>query len=226
MIRFLYIFSFVLIVGCQSNSTKEKIDKPIDSLSTLETSETTIVSEQIDTTANFELEESHNEEDAIVNDYLTEELKPIRENFKRINSITNWTLIDKKELWETTEGGEVHFYYTNDKLEKIIARNFGEMFQKLTEYYLLDNELSFVFEKSFKYNRPIDWDSTKMKEMGDNEVLDFEKSEIIEDRSYFIDGKLVHQANNQDCGSPMADDYLAKEQTRLINMYKELIKNK
>ena len=98
------------------------------------------------------------------------------------------------------------------------------MFKKLTEYYLLAGDLSFVFEKSFQYNRPIDWDSTKMTEMADNEVFDFEKSEIIEERNYFIKGKLIHQANNQDCGSPMADDYLLEEQARLINMYNELIK--
>ncbi len=215
-----------MIAGCQSNSRKEKIDKPVSSLLTQKTSDTPSGTLQIDTAAKLNLKESINKEDEIVNDYLNKELKPIRENFKRINSISNWTLIDKKELWETTEGGEAHYFYTNDKLEKIITRHFGEMFQKLTEYYLLNNELSFVFEKSFKYNRPIYYDSTMMKENNDSEVFDIKKSEITENRSYFINGKLIHQANNQDCGSPTADDYFADEQIRLKNMYNELIKNK
>ncbi len=223
IIRFLYIFSFVLIAGCQSKSTREMTDISVDSLSNLKTSESVIETKQIDTTTKLELKESVNEEDVIVNEYLTEELRPIRDNFKRINSISDWTSIDKKELWETTEGGEAHFYFKNDILEKIITRHFGETFQKLTEYYLLDNELSFVFEKSYQYNRPIYYDSTMMKENKDTEVFNFEKSEIIEDRSYFIYGKLIHQANNQDCGSPMADDYLAEEQIRILDSFKSLI---
>lgn len=226
IIRFLYIFSFLLITGCQSNSAIEKTVEPVDSLSTLKTNESPTEKKKIDTSAKLDLKELIKVEDEIVNDYLTEELKPIRENFKRINSISNWTSIDKKELWETTEGSEAHFYYKTGTLEKIITRDFGEMFQKLTEFYLLDNKLSFVFEKSFQYNRPIYYDSTMMKENNDTEVFDFEKSEIFEDRSYFINGKLIYQANNQDCGSPMADDYLAEERIRIIDYYKSLIQLK
>lgn len=65
------------------------------------------------------LKESFNEVDPIENEYLTEKLNPIRANFKRINSITDWTNIGKKDLWETTEGGEATFYYIKERLEKI-----------------------------------------------------------------------------------------------------------
>jgi hypothetical protein len=63
-----------------------------------------------------------------------------------------------------------------------------------------------------------------MKEMNDTESFDFEKSEIIEDRSYFDNGKLLHQINSQDCGSPFADDYLLEEQKRLKKDFEKLIK--
>ena len=63
-----------------------------------------------------------------------------------------------------------------------------------------------------------------MIENNDNQVFDFEKSEIIEDRSYFLNGKLVHQLNNQDCGAPFADDYLLGEQKRIKTEYKNLLK--
>ena len=171
-----------------------------------------------------ELKETFNQEDLPVNEYLTERLKPIRANFKRINSITNWTTIDKKDLWETTEGGEAKFYYSNGQLEKITTRHFGETFQQLTEYYLLKGQLSFVFEKSYKYNRPMYYDSTSMKENNDTEAFDFEKSEIIEDRSYFDNGKLLHQIDSQDCGSPFADNYLLEEQKRIKSDFEKLIK--
>ena len=171
-----------------------------------------------------ELKETFNQEDLPVNEYLTERLKPIRANFKRINSIANWTTIKTKDIWETTEGGEAKFYYLNGQLEKITTRHFGETFQLLTEYYLLKGQLSFVFAKSYKYNRPIYHDSIAMKEMNDTETFDFEKSEVVEDRSYFDNGKLLHQINSQDCGSPFADDYLREEQKRIKADFEKLIK--
>jgi hypothetical protein len=171
------------------------------------------------------LQETFKEEDVIVNEYLTSELRLIRVNFKRINSIAKWSKIDKIDIWESTEGGQATYYYSENKLEKIVVRHFGETFQHLAEYYLLYGELSFVFDKSFKYNRPIYWDSIAMKENNDNQVWDFEQSEIIEERTYFKNGKVIHQLNNQDCGSPFAEDYLKEEQDRLITEFNKLIKS-
>lgn len=167
---------------------------------------------------------SENKIDNPINEYLTQQLIPIRENFKRINTTKGWTEIKQIDVWESTEGGFVNFYFQKKKLEKIITRHFGEKAQKLTEYYLLNGELSFVFEKLYKYNRPIYWDSKAKEENNDTEVFDFEKSEIIEDRSYFANGKLLHQISNQDCGSPFASDYLLVEQERLLTEFKRLLK--
>ena len=73
---------------------------------------------------------------------MTERFKQIRANFKRINSIANWTNIDTKELWETTEGGEAKYYYQNGQLEKIVTLQFGETLQQLTEYYLMNGQIT------------------------------------------------------------------------------------
>ena len=187
-------------------------------------SDTTTIRDNSVTNDTVELKETFNEEDLPVNEYLTDKLKPIRANFKRINSITNWTSIGTEELSESTEGGEAKFYYQNGKLEKIVAQHYGETFQLLTEYYLLNGQLSFVFEKRHKYNRPLYYDTTAMKENNDTEAFDIDKSEIIEDRSYFDNGKLLHQINNQDCGSPFADDYLLEEQKRIKTDFDKLIR--
>lgn len=80
------------------------------------------------------LKESFQEEDLPASDYLTDKLKPIRENFKRINSLTHWSDIDSGELWDSSEGRTAKYYYQNGRLEKIIARRYGEGFQLLTEY--------------------------------------------------------------------------------------------
>ena len=211
---YLFIFAAVICMGCMTNNTSKK-----EIASTAKTVQDTDILLR-DTT---KLKETHNQEDLPTNDYLEERLKPIRTNFKRINSITDWTAIKTQDIWETTEGGEAKFYYLNQRLEKITTRHYGETFQLLTEYYILNGKLSFVFEKSYHYNRPIYYDSISMKENNDTETFDFEKSEIMEDRSYFENGKLIHQISNQDCGAPFANDYLLEEQKRIQADFKKLL---
>ena len=176
----------------------------------------------------FKVEESKNQTDNPVNEYLIEKLKPIRNNFKRINSIKTeyWSKIETKFLEGTIEGGEATYYYLNAELTKITTKEFGETFQILTEYYFLNKNLSFVFEKNLKYNRPIYHDKKAMKEMGDTEVFDFDKSEIVEYRNYFENGKLLHQLSSEDCGAPMANDYIEIEQKRILNNFDIVIKLK
>jgi hypothetical protein len=221
-IIFLMLSLLLNIFGsCSSTNHNENIIPPSEQ--PFDTSDEHIHNAPDDTIV---LKEATNEEDIIVNEYLITRLKPIRENFKRINSVTQWTFSDTVELWETLEGGEAEFFYLNDQLERIITRHFGETFQLLKEYYLLNGQLSFVLEKSYKYNRPLFYDSTAMKDNNDNQAFDFEKSEVIEDRSYFEKGVLIHQINSQDCGSPYTSDYLSEEQKRIKSDFDKLIKMK
>lgn len=170
--------------------------------------------------------ESSNVQDDLVNDYLVKDLESVRKNFKRINSIKKWASTEKFDLWESTEGGEAQYYYSEHTLEKIIVRHFGETFQNLVEYYLRNDSLSFVYEKSLKYNRPIYWDSIAMTENNDNQVFDYGQSEIIEVRSYFLNNILVHQLNSEDCGSPFNEEYLRDEQNLIQTKFNKLIDSK
>lgn len=209
------MFYVITILLCLSCNPVQKNDKG----STIQTTTLKPGSLQIDTTI---LKETFQEADTAYNDYLNNKLKPIRENFKRINSISSWKSVVKSNLDESSEGGEATFYYSNKGLEKIVARHFGETFQLLTEYYLLHGQLSFVFEKTYRYNRPFYYDSTAMKKSNDSEVFDIKKSGIIEDRSYFNKGKLIHQVNNQDCGTPFTKAYLLNEQKRIVEDFDKL----
>lgn len=67
------------------------------------------------------------------------------------------------------------------------------------------------------------YDSKAKEENQDTEEFDLEKSEIVEDRSYFEEGKLIHQLNNQDCGSPYSKDYLLQEQKRILSDFGKLM---
>lgn len=175
---------------------------------------------------NFKIAVSKNQIDNPANEYLTEILKPIRENFKRLNSIDNgnWSSLVTKELVGTNEGGEVTYYHWNNELDKIVAKECGESFQVFTEYYFLNGKISFVFQKALKYNRPIYHDSIAIKEINDNEVFDIAKSEVKEERNYFDKGKLIHQLSSEDCGSPMSEDYLQEEQVRILRKLDRILK--
>lgn len=218
MIKYLLIFYVVAAYGCADDRVREK------TTDTALPGSTVLKGENIQQTGrdSLILTETYNQEDIPVNEYLKEELQSVRDNFKRINSIKRWDSLVRKELDQTTELGEATLYYANGKPEKIIARNYGETFQQLTEYYLLNNELSFVFEKEARYNRPIDYDSADMRANNDSQIFNYKLSEVVEDRSYFLDGKLVHQLNNQDCGAPFADDYLRKEEIRIKKGFYQL----
>lgn len=142
-----------------------------------------------------------------------EQIKPIEENYFRISSILNWTKIDTLAIEdESAEGGEAIFFFKENKLLKIHKLNFGEMSRWLNEYYFQDGNLSFVIERQYQYNRYFL-----------DPEFDFDKSEIIEDKSYFDDGVLLHQVNNQDCGSPFSKEYLLQEQKRIASDLERLM---
>ena len=155
---------------------------------------------------------------------LIKRLKPIRENFKRINAITNWSKVDTAYPGNALEGREARLYYFNGKMEKITARYLGETYQQIDEYYLLNGNLSFMFEKTYRYNRPIYYDSATMKAAQDTATFDFDKSTIIEARSYFENGRLFYRLNNKNNTSAITAGYLLQEQKRILADFERLKK--
>jgi len=152
-------------------------------------------------------------------------IEPIIENQFRINKIKNWTKIDSLNLSDSTEGGIAYYLYYDISLDKIIQKEYGEMRKIISEYYTELGDLTLIYEKLYEYNRPIYWDSLKMKENNDTQVFDIDKSEIIEYWTYFKNAKLITQKNNQeDC--PSSSEYLKSEQKRLLSKYERLLNEK
>lgn len=154
---------------------------------------------------------------------IEEPLAVIRANFSKINNISDWSSIKKVELMESTEGGEADFYFQEDSLRKIVVHTYGETFQRIREYYLLDGQLSFVFTKHYNYNRPIYWDSISIKEFDDDEVFDMDKSEIIEERNYFQDGMLIKHIDSLDPHSPTAKSYHKDTAEEIVDRFRQVL---
>ena len=197
-----------VLAGCRNNNKAASIEKLEDT--------TPVQDARI-------LKESFRQEDTISPGKQTDSLAVIRANFKRINSISNWTVIDTTDLWESTEGGEARFYYSNGRLEKIIAQLLGETYQQLIEYYLLDGKLSFVFEKTLRYNRPIYYDSAATKASEDTEAFDIKKSTVMESRNYFKNEKLIYQVHTPAVDPAEGEDHLLTEEERIKTAFKKLI---
>jgi len=157
-----------------------------------------------------------------LNDDLKQRLEPVLENSKRINSIKKWSEIKSSNLMDTAEGGEAKLYYKNGKLEKITTHYLGETFQKITVYHLSSEKLSFVFDKFYQYNRPVFYDSIAMKSNNDTEFFDLKKAVITETRYYFLNDKLVHHTDSEDCGAPFDSEYLNELQKEIEDEFKRL----
>lgn len=156
---------------------------------------------------------------------LKNRIKPIQANFKSINSVTKWTAVKKKDIeGESAEGGEATFYYTDEGLQKVIAKHYGEIGQKLTEYYLLNGQLSFVFEKEYRYNRPLFYDTKAMKENNDTEAFDLKKSQITMTRNYFENGNIIMITNTTGRGFSIGADYPAEREEKIREDFKRLLK--
>ena len=213
------------LFGCGTVSAPEDNALKIDTVETeiAENSEIRTIRFDRDTIL---LHETFNEDDYFLKELRTgHEYQIIRENFKRINSITEWVQTDKRELNIASDGGEIRYYYSNKGLEKIVTRHFGETYQVLIEYYLLDGELFYVYEKLFGYNRPYYWDETQLAETIDKRIID-EYTEMQLDRSYFADRQILHKFETGDCGAPFARDYMEEEQLRLMTNFEYLLKLK
>ncbi|HRD57429.1 MAG TPA: hypothetical protein PK504_05240 [Ferruginibacter sp.] len=156
-----------------------------------------------------------------LNDTIAELLKTIKENFKRINSVKEWTKIDSLDLNQSTEGGLIRIYYLHNRPQKFFVHEFGETYQLQTEYYLLNNELSFVYEKTLRYNRPIYYDSAAMKEGNDSEAFDINRSHVKELRSYFLQNKLIKQLKTGYEEKPGKHE-LDEEEKRLLDDFKKI----
>lgn len=159
--------------------------------------------------------------DSSLPESLNAQIQVIRKNVERINSINKFTSTIQKELEESTEGGEALFFLNDKTIEKIVVHEFGETYQAVTEYFLQNNQLSFVFEKEYRYNRPIYWDSASMKEANDNEVFDFKKSEIIESRYYIQNETIIYRSVSKPESSKEAEP-IQKEAERLIANFHRL----
>ncbi len=126
----------------------------------------------------------------------------------------NWAKTDTISLEGSIEGGFAVFYYRDDRLQKIAATYYGETYREETTYYLSGRELLFVLEKTYRYNRPITYDTADMKANNDDEVFDLKKSTVLEQKNYFSSGHLFRRVDET---GAVITSHLRAEEQRIIH---------
>jgi hypothetical protein len=141
-------------------------------------------------------------------EYLGEYLNPIRIKLKKFDSISSWTAIDKRGINTDSTNGVGEFYFLHGNLKKIVQIQLSKNTRRETEFYLDNDSLFFVFEKTI--------DSLELKN-------DPEFFEPYLDSIFFRKGELIRIIANMDCGAPFSEDYRLEEQIRLENELNILI---
>ena len=134
-------------------------------------------------------------------------------NFNRISEISEWD-----SIVETVDHDI--FYYYDGVLQKVISSEYGEIFKNVTDFYLLNNKISYVVERLYQYNRPCYYNIECMKENGDTESFDLAKSNIMTNKNYFKKGKLIFQYDD----TFLKEKSSRKEQKRLKGEFKSIMK--
>ena len=118
----------------------------------------------------------------------------IRKEFASTNAMKNYVIKEVEDPEQSTDGGIVKYFSQNGIVKKIVVEHFGESWNSLTEYYVKNGKVYFIFDKTEKYNVPyyVNADWYKRDNMKVGEVFDSRKSKISEKRYYFDENmKLI-----------------------------------
>lgn len=117
----------------------------------------------------------------------------IRKDFASTNAVKNYVIKEVEDSEQSTDGGVVKYYLQNGIVKKIVVEHFGESWNSLTEYYVKNEKVYFIFDKAEKYNVPYYVDSKWYKEndLKKGEVFDKRKSKFSEQRYYFDENEKL-----------------------------------
>lgn len=112
-------------------------------------------------------------------------VRKINEEYASINNDSARYRKEKKEVFDqSSEGGNVVKYYDDKTLRKIVLTLFGESGKLMSEYYFMNQEVIFVYDKETIYTSPI--------YLGKIEVESRE-----ENKFYFKNEKLIRWVDNK-----------------------------
>ena len=131
-----------------------------------------------------------------------------------VYSNNNWDETQEKTI--DNNMSKVSYYYSEGKLGKIIKEFSDDKSQQLEIYYLKEGEPLYIITKNISND-----ELAKVHNV--DELAETQQYPILSQRHYFVDNKLYHIFDNEDCGAPWHEDYLEESEKELRNMLKALL---
>ena len=128
------------------------------------------------------------------NSNVESKIAQIRKDYESTNAVKNYIVKEIEDDEQSVEGGTIKYYFQNKIIKKIITEHYGETWKGLTEYYVKNGKVYFIFDRVERYNVPyyVNADWYRENDMEVREVFDSKKSEIFEKRYYFDENmKLI-----------------------------------
>ena len=124
---------------------------------------------------------------------IENKIAQIRKDYTSTNAVKNYVVKEIEDSEKSTDGGAIKYYFQNGVVKKIVVEHFGESWNSLTEYYVKNGKVYFIFDKTEKYNVPYYVDSKwyKENEIKNGEVFDKRKSKFSEKRYYFDENEKL-----------------------------------
>ena len=102
-------------------------------------------------------------------------VEQIIKDYNATNNYKNYKVTTVDDDDKSSEGGVIEFYSRNGELKKIVTKYYGEGGKSITEYYVKNNNVYFVYYADYHYNAPFYMEG----------IFDKKKTKIKEKRYYF-----------------------------------------
>lgn len=135
------------------------------------------------------------------------------DNKVKIWEKTDWDEHHSIEINESTEGGEVTFYYEKKNLTVIEEINYGEMGKTSLTYYMENHQLFFLKSVTLLYNAPFYYE----------EYFDPTQTDTITELTYFNQGHLIEFLKDPDQNEPLVKKSREARENSVFARWNELM---
>jgi len=149
-----------------------------------------------------------------VNDSIDVIVKRIREKCIYINThLKEYKKIVKDNVDGNSEGEQIRGYVYKDSVKLIIEESYGESGKQVTEYYYDRNRVVFIYNREYKYSKPIYAPSFNSKDY-----------DLKESRFYFDNNKMIKWIDEKKNNVPGGNQDFIETGRSWIDYSMELIK--
>ena len=124
---------------------------------------------------------------------IENKIAQIKKDYTSTNAVKNYVVKEIEDSEKSTDGGVIKYYFQNGTIKKIITEYYSESWNSLTEYYIKNGKVYFIYDRTQKYNVPYYINANWYKEnnLKIGEIFNSKKSKITEKIYYFDENEKL-----------------------------------